>query len=188
MSRVDDRAQLDWLLELAAALAPATAAAFAGARLGPIYGWPMTPALLVGFAATFAMAYGAVRLVPAEARLFALPVVEQAILAIDAAPDDVLWLDERLEHEELLLDERWTEVSPSDLVAELLLDDPLPAADPHSRVVQLFAVGRVPTAGQLKSRIDQHLAEGRRPVIELRDDSDALSEALADLRRSIKQA
>ena len=72
-------------------------------------------------------------------------------------------------------------------MAELLLDDPLPAADPDSRVVQLFADGRMPTAGQLKHRIDRHLADGARPGTPS-DASDALSEALAALRRSLRHA
>ena len=75
-------------------------------------------------------------------------------------------------------------------VAELLLDDPLPAPAHNSRVVQLFAGGRMPTAGQLQRRIDRHLADSERgrPSRHQIDASDALSEALAEFRRSLRQA
>lgn len=64
---------------------------------------------------------------------------------------------------------------------ELVLDDILAALDPDSRVVQLFARGDVPTAGQLKDRIDRHL-DGALPRA---DASQALNDALAELRRSL---
>ena len=69
----------------------------------------------------------------------------------------------------------------------LLLEDVL-AVPEDSRVVQLFAVPRLPSPGELKARIDAHLAE-REPGAEVAqlplDASAALREALADLRRSI---
>ena len=197
MDKAHDRGRLDWLIELAGALVPATAAAFAGARLAPVHGWPMATGVLVGFSGVFALVYCAVRLVPAEARILGLRDFDCAMLSIDVLADDVLWLDDVLEADELLLDQVW--VGPqalepsafqaaSDAVAELLLDDALPAATPDSRVVQLFADGRMPTAGQLKLRIDRHLADGDQPAMATRDASDALNEALAELRRSLRQA
>ena len=75
--------------------------------------------------------------------------------------------------------------APSD--CELLLDDVLAELHSDSRVVQLFDPLRTPTAGELKARIDKHLREGRAvPAEEERADaSQALYDALADLRRSL---
>lgn len=135
----------------------------------------------------FVAAFAVMRIVPAEARHHALPYFDTSVTLDKVQLDDILLLDERYEAlDELLLDQPLVEAT-IDAVAELLLDDPLAAAAPDSRVVQLFADGRMPTAGQLKSRIDRHLADGSRPAPSS-DPSDALSEALAALRRSLRQA
>lgn len=184
MSKRHDRGHLDWLVELAGASAPAAAASFAAAKLAPLNGWSLSMAVLVGFGGVFAAAYTAMRIVPAEGRHLALPGFEPLVVL-----DDVLLLDERYEVlDELLLDQPLVDAA-TEAVAELLLDDPLLAPAPESRVVQLFADGRMPTAGQLKDRIDRHLADDARPALQPPSDaSDALSEALAELRRSLRQA
>lgn len=185
MSRTHDRGQLDWLVEVMGAAAPAWAAAYAAAMLAPANGWPMATSMLVAGGGVFALAFTAMRIVPAEIRHHALPVFDTAVVL-----DDVLLLDEPYEViDELLLDQPLVEAG-CEAVAELLLDDPLAAAAPDSRVVILFADGRMPTAGQLKSRIDRHLADGARPDTpgDASDASDALSEALAALRRSLRHA
>lgn len=175
MSKTHDRGRLDWLVELAGASAPATAAAFAAARLAPVHGWPTSTALLVAFALVFALAFAAMRMVPSGPRHLALPDFDPLLIdQVDAAPDELL-LDQPLVEGEM------------DAVAELLLDDALPAPAPDSRVVQLFADGRMPTAGQLKDRIDAHLADGQSRGAPS-DASDVLSDALAELRRSLRQA
>lgn len=207
MSRAGDRGRLDWLVELAGAVAPAAAAGFAAMRLAPLYEVTPATALLIGFGSVFALSFAVLRAIPPEPRLLALPKFEQRAL-----PDDVSVLVEALgsgvppleephaEPAELLLDQPWLEpeellldqplVASADLaaVAELLLDDPLPVPDGESRVVQLFAPGRMPTAGQLQRRIDRHIAGGDRPLPSRPDASDALGEALAELRRSLRQA
>lgn len=195
MSNANDRAPLDWLVELAGASAPAAAAAFAALKLAPVIGWPVGAAVLAGFGTTFALGLVAMRLIPAEARHLALPEFEQPIL-----PDEVLLLDDQLVDDELLLDVPFVAkgellldqpvIEPALIaaVAELLLDDPLPQPAPESRVVQLFAAGRMPTAGQLQRRIDRHLAGGEQAPPVTKDASDALSQALAELRRSLRQA
>ena len=195
MSRGRDRGTLDWLVELAGASAPAAAAGFAAMMLAPSFGVVPRIALLAGFGAMFGLAYALMRAVRPETRLLALPDFEEPELQ-----DDVLLLVEALGRDELLLDTPQVDldellldaplVEPADLaaVAELLLDDPLPAPAPDSRVVQLFAGGRMPTAGQLQQRIDRHLAAVERPALVQQDASDALSEALAELRRSLRQA
>jgi len=63
----------------------------------------------------------------------------------------------------------------------LLLDDILASMGPDSRVVRLFAPDQMPTAGQLKERIDRHV-EGERDS----DAADALHEALAEIRKSLR--
>lgn len=68
---------------------------------------------------------------------------------------------------------------------ELILDDILSELQPDSRVVRLFDPAAMPTPGQLKVRIDQHL-HGSEPAAALADASQALHEALAELRRSLR--
>ena len=187
MSKKHDRGQLDWLVELAGATAPSAAAAFAAQKLALANGWTVSSAVLMAGAGMFIAAFAAMRLVPAEARVLVLPEFEAPPVVEGELHDDALLLDV-LHLDELLLDQPLINEAAA-AVAELLLDDPLPVADPDSRVVQLFAGSRMPTAGQLKARIDRHLADGPRPAhSDTSDASDALSEALAELRRSLRQA
>jgi hypothetical protein len=65
---------------------------------------------------------------------------------------------------------------------ELVLEDILAALGPDSRVVRLFEPGNMPTPAQIKARIDHHL-EGDGTAAP--DASQALHDALADLRRSL---
>lgn len=71
-----------------------------------------------------------------------------------------------------------------DAAQALELDDVLVAVGPDSRVVQLFGNDKSPTAGELATRIDRHLAgrgEASGP-----DDSNALFDALDELRRNLR--
>jgi hypothetical protein len=84
----------------------------------------------------------------------------------------------------------------------LLLDDPLPALDADSRVVRLFAVAptpdeptSLPGPGEMAARIETFLGGSRGgtaaadPVAPAATDaSAALHAALADIRRSLRQA
>lgn len=186
---------MDWLVELAGALAPAAATGFAAMMLAPSFGFAPGPALLAGFAAMFGMAFGVMRAVTPEPRTLALPAFEQQELpedissVLEALGSGELLLDRPYaEPDELLLDQPVVASAEMDAVAELLLDDPLPAPASDSRVVQLFAAGQMPTAGQLQQRIERHIAGGASPPRTSHDASDALSEALAELRRSLRQA
>ena len=67
----------------------------------------------------------------------------------------------------------------------LVLDDILAEIGPDSRVVRLFDRSAMPTPGQLKSRIDRHRGQAAAPA-GAPDASQALSEALAELRRSLR--
>ena len=163
MKDVRDSGRFDWLIELAGATAPAAAAGFAALKLAP--GWTLAAVL-----AAFAPAYLVMRLVRPEPRPHRLPAFE--LDAVEFPPQLA----------ELLLDQ--VHVEESEI---LLLEDALPSPPSDSRVIRLFAVDSMPTAGELKNRIDRHLATAPRPVVQqIPDASDALFEALADLRRSLR--
>lgn len=95
-------------------------------------------------------------------------------------PEELLLGDEdRLAPDELVLGEA-DRLEPEPLE----LDDVLAQLEPDSRVVQLFDRKAMPTPGQLQSRIEDHL--GHRAPATQHDASQALSEALAELRRSLR--
>ena len=120
-------------------------------------------------------------------------------------PEELFLTDaDRLEPSELLLTEadqmRSTELDGELVLTEadrlvpsatqageepLVLDDILAQIGPGARVVRLFDPKKMPSPGQLKSRIDSHLGE-RTPPSQSTDASQALSEALAELRRSLR--
>jgi hypothetical protein len=83
---------------------------------------------------------------------------------------------------ELLLTERYEAPAAAD---PLVLDDILAQLGPDSRVVRLFDPAAMPTPGQLNSRIEQHF-ERDAPAVAPQDASQALHDALAELRRSIR--
>ena len=172
------RARLDWLAETAGASALALAVGYAVAKAGPSLGVG-APAATLAAGLAFGMGALAMRAVPAAPRehvlsAFALaPVEAGGELLLDAPCEEPLLLQEVLEE------------------AALLLDDPLVEADPGSRVVRLFAAPPLPTPGQLKDRIDQHLATGTMHVVReyegpAPDAADALYAALSELRRSLR--
>ena len=69
---------------------------------------------------------------------------------------------------------------------ELLLDDVLAQLGPDSRVVRLFDPAAMPTPGELRARIDRHLDSSNARPAPHPDASQALHEALAELRRSLR--
>lgn len=166
---------LDWL----AAGFPALCAAYAATTLGPLFDAPSLPTALGAFATLFIIAFLFMRSIEPPARQFSLPdwpgdedrgevlLLDNVWQEISAAPD------------ELLLDRPLVEERSAEL-AELLLNDALSAPDPSSRVVQLFA------PDQLKQRVDRHLANAKLAGHPARHDaSDALHDALAELKRSL---
>ena len=68
---------------------------------------------------------------------------------------------------------------------ELVLDDILARLGPQSRVVRLFDPLAMPTPGQLNACIEQHL-HASPPKLAAPDASEALYEALNELRRSLR--
>jgi hypothetical protein len=95
----------------------------------------------------------------------------------------VLTQADRLD-DELVLTEA-DRAEPASSGEPLVLDDILAELGPDSRVVRLFDRKAMPTPGQLKSRIDDHLTQGAPPA-DASDASQALSDALAELRRSLR--
>ena len=81
-----------------------------------------------------------------------------------------------------------TIVEPEQAVAPLaeeplVLEDVL-EVEPDSRVIRMFDRTAMPTPGQLNDRIERHLEGGAPPAPQ--DASQALHEALAELRRSLR--
>ena len=186
MEMVRQRARFDWLVELGGASAFAAGCAYAALKLAPSYGWNAQAETMATGLTCFAAALLMLRAAhggPATHRLpeFAVEAVESDELLLNT-PIEPLLLDSPIAPEELLLD------TPVD--QPLLLEDALPLPDPASRVVQLFASQPMPTPGQLKERIDQHLAG--EAIAEARRQpppdhaSDALYAALDELRRSLR--
>lgn len=66
----------------------------------------------------------------------------------------------------------------------LLLDDIIAELGPNSRVVRLFDAAAMPSPGELRTRIDRHLDPGS-PAAQP-GASEALHEAIAELRRSLR--
>ena len=106
---------------------------------------------------------------------------------VRAEPTELVLGDsDRLHHLEALVLTEADRLRPAAAaqMEPLLLDDVLAEMAPDSRVVRLFDRKAMPTPGQMKSRIDGHLERGA-GAAELPDASQALSEALAQLRRSL---
>lgn len=150
----------EWAVDVAAALMFAFAAGFAGWSLAldarPIHAALAGPAFL--------LAYNVLRHWPRDERTYALPVFELAPVVAQAAPAAAC--------DELLL-ESGQALAPCSSEAELLLDDPLVRIGPGSRVVRLFDPERAPRGGDR--------SQSRCP-----DASHALSQALAQLRHSLR--
>jgi hypothetical protein len=177
----------------------AAAALFGGAVGYAAYRWHPQPAAYAVAAAAFAYVLGetALKAATPRRRRFAVPIFD--VRAIEAlAPDELMLTDaDRFcALDELLLTDA-DRVAPKDelllttaervvpLADPLVLDDILAEIGPDSRVVHLFDRRAMPTPGQLKSRIDDHLGQGA-PTAAPADASQALSEALAELRRSLR--
>ncbi len=200
MDNVQTKARFDWLVELSGAIAPGLAAGFVALRLAQSSGHPSAVATSVSAAAFFGVGLVAMRAVKPESREHALaefsikPIeTDEEPLLLDTPYEEPLLLD-TLHEEALLLDRPYEEPLLLEDVAgdePLLLDDALSGPDPASRIVQLFASQPMPTPGQLKERIDRHLASGSMHVVHEHegpapDASDALYAALAELRQSLR--
>ena len=163
------------IFEHAACTLLAAAVAFAAYRgLGGLLGEPQLGicAAFSGLAAYLLSSHGLFR------RSFELP--EYTMADFETAKLELS------EPDELVLTERdMLHSQPKTSDPELLeLDDILAELGPDSRVVRLFDRSSMPSPGHLKARIDDHLGKGGSPS-RVPDASKALSEALAELRRSL---
>ncbi len=186
MDAMRHRARFDWLVEITGAAAPGLAAGFAALKLASSFGFSQAAGMVVSGLMASGIGLLAMWAVKPGVR-------EHGLACFSIEPIDVDLLQGKVAAEPLLLEELYEGPLPiKDIAegAELLLDEPL-IADPASRVVQLFARPPISTPGQMKERIDRHLAAGSmRPE---RDDersapdaSAALYAALAELRRSLR--
>jgi hypothetical protein len=89
-----------------------------------------------------------------------------------------------MELPELLLTERY-DAPAGDNDDALVLDDILTKLGSDSRVVRLFDPAQMPTPGELNGRIERRLARSA-PLGPSGDATQALHDALAELRRSIR--
>jgi len=104
------------------------------------------------------------------------------IAAFEAAQLETLELDELV----LTQSDMVNVAGPTPIDQDpLVLDDILAELGPDSRVVRLFDRSAMPTPARLKARIDDHLEQGSSQFI-APDASQALSDALAELRRSLR--
>jgi hypothetical protein len=154
----------------------AASALFAMAAAYAAFQWlaPQSrPAMLVAVAiATAALAYllsfGLLNAVQAEAAALCVPPFDVGEIEAVQAP-------------ELLLTDRYEPAALSHKEEPLLLDDILQELGADSRVVRLFDPAAMPTPGQLNERIERRLVGGAPE-----DASQALHDALAELRRSLR--
>jgi len=173
-------------------------AIFAGAVGFVVYGAfgevPLQPELGLGIGVAAVIAFllsrSALQTVAQRERSFPvrafdvreIETIDDALLLTEAdrigTSELILTDDDRLQAGELLLTDRVKTEEP------LELNDILGELRPDARVVRLFDRKQMPTPGQLKSRIDSHLEQA--PVRPLSDASQALSDALAELRRSLR--
>ena len=182
-----ERARFDWLVEFGGAAALGLAGGYAAFKAAPSLALPSAVAMAVAGLAFFGLGILAVRVVPPTRPCFALPefALEPVpdILLLDEGAEEPLLLDQPYREEPLLLDTLFEEEA-------LLLQDPLAAPAAESRVMQLWAgVPPPPTAGELKDRIDRHLAVAPRaakPPPQQPDASAALFAALDELKRSLR--
>ena len=107
---------------------------------------------------------------------FAVPAFEQVPVEV---AEELLLTAADIVHPELVL----TDADRLPVEEPLELDDVLAELGPDSRVVRLFDPAKMPTPGQLNSRIEAY--QGRSAPT-YPDASQQLSEALAELRHSLR--
>jgi hypothetical protein len=116
--------------------------------------------------------------------LLTQPMQDEPLLKDADQHDELVLTDAERLGDELVLTQK-DRLQPAHSGDPLLLDDILAELGPDSRVVRLFDRKTMPTPGQLKSRIDGHLGQGAAPA-GASDASQALADALAELRRSLR--
>ena len=172
------------------ALCVGASASLAALPLGPVN------ALLLSLMATGAGGYAAFKALRAVEwhRPYSLPQFAATAVEVQDDHSDELLLDQvwapapvanPVDELILTLEQRLGVDSQPlpDEMGELLLEDVLVELQPDSRVIRLFDPAAMPTAGELHSRIQRHLNQRGQ---EHSDAAQALNDALADLRRSLR--
>ena len=161
--------RIEQVVDAAAAVLLAAAAGYCAVRLS------LEPAAAAAIAALCLFgSFALLRAVRPTGGRF--PLGEFALGDVPAPPEELLLTDADRPCDE-------AEVKS----AELLLDDVLAELDPDSRVVRLFDRAAMPTPAELRARIERHLDSGQEPAPAAPSDaSQALHEALAELRRSLR--
>jgi hypothetical protein len=197
--------RIEGVIDHGAALLLAIAVGFASFLLLPR--WLAGPERNTVAAAAAAAAYWltacGLRGIAAQTPTFDLPHFELPVLETETAEELLLTDADRLKHtivqmtdvldltdadrlptpvDELVLTDADRLHTSAD---ELVLDDILAELGPNSRVVRLFDPSAMPTPGQLNARIEQHLHGTPSPAAHT-DASQALYEALSELRRSLR--
>jgi len=164
----------------------AAAVGYAAYRLAATAG--VDPRLGLSAAGVGVLAYlpciGLLGAAGARGTTFALPDFAVRDFEFAEAPDELLLTVRVSTGDELVL----TDAERLDSDVPLDLDDILAEIGPDSRVVRLFDRKAMPaqlTPGQLQSRIANHLEDGASQFAPP-DASQALSAALAELRRSLR--
>ncbi|HKX91637.1 MAG TPA: hypothetical protein VJM15_04340 [Sphingomicrobium sp.] len=166
--------RIELAADAAAAVLLAAAVAYPASRIGPAL-----PLAVAGSLAACAGSFALLRRVTPGQADFPLP---------GFVPGD--W--DFHEPDELLLTELAGELVltdadrhvPDEAEQVLILEDILAKLGTESRVVRLFDPSAMPPPGQLRARIDRHVEVRRQPPAS--DSSQALHQALADLRRSLR--
>jgi hypothetical protein len=161
------------------------AVGYAGwASLGRIVAAPVLATCAAGAAAVYLLSSKLLARL-GGGREFSIAAFVPGELVVEVAPELVLGDADRLSSPELLLTHADRVPSEPGASEPLLLDDVLAELGPDSRVVRLFDPAKMPTPGQLNARIRQHLG-GACDSAAPPDDSEALHEALAALRQSLR--
>ncbi len=154
-------------MDAAAAAVFAAATAYAASSL---FGLAAAPSALIAFLPVFVL-------------------LRQVAADVDGFPSasfqfPELWFEEQGAYELRLTADMVLGTAAAD-PNELILDDVLAQLGPDSRVVRLFDPAQMFTPGELKASIDEHLAASR-SASNAPDATQALSDALAQLRRSLR--
>jgi hypothetical protein len=109
---------------------------------------------------------------------------EELLLTEQLSDELVLTQSDRLDAELVLTDADRLQGAGASMPEPLVLDDVLAAVGADARVVRLFDRKAMPTPGQMSSSIERHLDRGAGSGHP--DAAQALSDALAELRRSLR--
>lgn len=113
-----------------------------------------------------------------------IPEPEELLLTEQVRDELLLTQSDRLDDELVLTDADRLSGASASMPEALVLDDVLAAVSEDARVVRLFDRKAMPTPGQMSSSIERHL--DRAAGCGHPDAAQALSDALAELRRSLR--